>query len=265
MMLLENKVAIVTGAAGGIGTAIATKFASEGCDVVVADLNLQGANETLDKVKKLGRDGLAIQTDVTKKAQIQAMVEKVIGKYGRIDILINNAGTLFDVAATNTNSITDIPEDHWDRLLEINLKGCFLCCQAVVPHMKEKRFGKIVNFSTLGAIHSPSIAPHYNAAKAGVLGMTYDLAAEMAPYNVNVNAILPGPIATAFYGKTVGSASELEAKFSRMSKAVPLQRMGTPEDVAGVVLFFSSELSAFVTGVQLLVAGGMPLPVKALN
>ena len=260
-MLLSNKVAIITGAAGGIGRGMSIKFASEGCDVVAVDLNLPGAEATLAEVKKLGRDGLAIQADVTKSALIQAMVEKTIEKYGRIDILVNNAGTLFDVAAEHVSSVSEIPEDQWDRLVEINLKGCFLCCKAVVPYMKEKRYGKIINFSTLGAIHPPAVAPHYNAAKAGVLGLTLDVASEVGPYNITVNAIMPGPIRTSFYDKIVGHLSdeEKEAHFARMCKNVPLQRMGTAEDIAGAAVFLASELSAYVTGVQLLVAGGMPL------
>ena len=260
-MLLSNKVAIVTGAAGGIGRGIALKFASEGCNVVVADLNLEGANETLSEVTKLGREGLAIQADVTNSAQIQDLVKKVVEKFGKIDILVNNAGTLFEIADQSKRSIAEIPEDQWDRLVEINLKGCFLCCKYVVPHMKEKRYGKIVNFSTLGAIHPPAVAPHYNAAKAGVLGLTLDMAAELGPFGIYVNAIMPGPIRTPFYDKVVGAMSEAdkEARFANMSKGVPLQRMGTPEDLAGAALFLSSELSSYVTGVQLLVAGGMPL------
>ena len=260
-MLLANKVAIITGAAGGIGRGISLKFASEGCDVVAADLNLDGANEILSEVKKLGRDGLAIKADVTNSAEVQAMVEKTIEKYGRIDILVNNAGTLFDVADPGIASIADIPEQAWDRLIEINLKGCFLCSKYTVPHMKKKRFGKIVNFSTLGAIHSPSVAPHYNAAKAGVLGLTFDMASELGPWGIHVNAIMPGPIRTSFYDKVIVGLSDeaKEERFKNMAKNVPLKRMGTPEDVAGAVLFFASDLSSYVTGVQMLVAGGMPL------
>jgi len=260
-MLLADKVAIVTGAAGGIGRAISVRFAQEGCDVVAADLNIEGANATLDEVKKLGRDGLAIQVDVTNSALVQAMVAKTIEKYGRIDILVNNAGTLFDVADPDLKSIGDVPEQAWDRLIEINLKGCFLCCKYVVPHMREKLYGKIVNFSTLGAIHTPSVAPHYNAAKAGVLGLTFDMASELGPKGITVNAIMPGPIRTSFYDKVVGNLSDeaRETKFSNMAKNVPMQRMGTADEVAGAVLFFASELSSYVTGVQLLVSGGMPL------
>ena len=263
-MLLENKVAIVTGSAGGIGRGIALKFAQEGCDVAVVDLNLKGANETLDEVKKLGREGLAFEADITNSSQIKAMVDKVIEKFGRIDILVNSAGTLFSVADQDKRSITLIPEEQWDRIVDINLKGCFICCKYVTPHMMEKGYGKIVNFSSLGAIHPPAVCPHYNAAKAGVLALTLDMATELGPYNITVNSILPGAIRTPFYDPLLENMSEeaREARFANLCKGAPLQRMGTPEDVAGVALFLSSELSAYVTGVQILVSGGQPLMSK---
>lgn len=260
-MLLEGRAAIVTGAASGMGRAIAIKFASEGCDVAVVDINIQGANETVNEVTKLGRKGLAIQADITKSSQIQAMAEKVVKEFGKVDILINNAGTLFDIADHDKNSIELIPEEQWDRIVDINLKGCFLCCKYVVPYMKEKRYGKIVNFSSLGAIHPPAVCPHYNAAKAGVLGLTLDMAAQLGPYNITVNSILPGAIRTAFYDPLVASDPEMsdESLYDMMAKRVPLLRVGTPEDIAGVALFLSSELSSYVSGVQLLVAGGQPM------
>ena len=260
-MLLSGKVAIVTGSAGGIGRGIAVKFAQEGCNVAVVDINMQGANETLNEVTKLGREGLAIQADVTNSAQLQAMAEQVVKKFGKIDILVNNAGTLFTVADHDKKSVADIPEEQWDKLVEINLKGCFLCCKIVVPYMKEKKYGKIVNFSSLGAIHPPAVCPHYNAAKAGIMGLTLDMAAELGPFNITVNSIMPGPIRTPFYDPLLGAMSEedRDARFAGMSAGVPLQRMGTPEDVAGAALFLSSELSSYVSGVNLLVAGGLPL------
>ena len=260
-MLLANKVAIVTGAAGGIGGGIVTKFANEGCDVAIADLNLEGANKKLEEIKKLGRDGLAIQVDITKSAQVEAMAKKVIEKFGRIDILINAAGTLFDVAAPGTASIADIPEDQWDRLLDINLKGCFLCSKYVVPYMKEKKYGKIVNFSSLGAIFPPAVCPHYNSAKAGIMGLTLDMAAELGPYNITVNSILPGCIVTTFYEKINKSLTEeqINARFAGMIDGAPLGRTGTPEDIAGPVLFYASEMSSYVTGTNLSVTGGQPL------
>jgi len=260
-MLLSNRVAIVTGAAGGIGGGIATRFAQEGCDVAVVDLNLDGANKKAEELKKLGRDSIAVQADITKSAQVEAMVKKVIEKFGKIDILINTAGTLFDVAMPGTASIADIPEDHWDRLLDINLKGCFLVNKYVVPYMKEKKYGKIVNFSSLGAIFPPAVCPHYNAAKAGIMGMTLDMAAELGPFNITVNSILPGCIVTTFYDKINKSLTkeQADARFANMIDGAPLGRTGTPDDIAGPVLFLASEMSSYVTGVNLSVTGGQPL------
>ena len=264
-MLLKNRVAIVTGAAGGMGKAISLRFAAEGCDIVAADINIAGTDGTINEVKKLGRDGLSLQANITKSDQVKNMVEKTIEKFGRIDILVNSAGTLFAFTDENDlgkkRSIGSISEDEWDKLVEVNLKGCFLCCKYAAPYMMEKRYGKIINFSTSGAVNPPAVAPHYNSAKAGVLGLTYDMACELGPYNINVNAILPGPIRTSFYDKIVGSLSEEEknVRFTMMCKNAPLQRIGTPEDIAGVALFFASELSSYVTGVPLLVSGGIPL------
>ena len=259
-MLLSKKTAIITGAAAGMGKAIAIKFASEGCNIAAVDINLQGASETAEEVKKQGRESVAIKADITKSAQIKDMTEKVVEKFGQIDILINSAGTLFDIADHSKKGIDLIPEDQWDKLVDINLKGCFICCKYVVPYMKERRYGKIVNFSSLGAIHPPAVCPHYNAAKAGVLGLTLDMAAELASYNITVNAILPGGIMTAFYDPLKEAMGEQgKGLYDFMSKDVPLGRLGTPEDITGPALFLASEMSSYVTGVQLLVAGGQPL------
>ena len=260
-MLLSNKVAIVTGSAGGIGRGIATKFATEGAKVAVVDIDLNGANETLEMIKKDGGEGIAVKADITSRSELQAMVDKVIEAYGRIDILVNNAGSLLSIADQDKKSITLIPEDQWDKIVEINLKGCFLTCQLVTPYMLKQGYGKIVNMSSLGAIHPPTIAPHYNAAKAGIIALSLDMAAELGPKNITVNVISPGPIRTSFYDPVVNAMSEAdrEARFAAMTKGVPLQRLGTPEDIAGAALFFASDLSSFVTGVNLLVAGGMPL------
>jgi len=261
IMLLANRVALITGAAGGIGRGIAVKFASEGCDVVAADLKSDGANETLNLVKEQGRDGIALQVDITKSAQVQAMVEKAIEKFGKIDILVNSAGSLFNDADHTKKTIADIPEEDWDTMLNINLKGAFLCCKYVSPYMKEKRYGKIINFSSLGAIHPPTVAPHYNAAKAGIMALTLDSALELGPFGITVNSIMPGPIRTSFYDRIVSTLTEegKEQRFAKLSDGIPMGRMGTPEDIAGPALFFASDLSQFVTGVNMLAAGGLPL------
>ena len=263
-MLLPDRVAIITGGAKGIGRGIALKFAEEGCSITIVDISMKEANDTLAEVAKRGREGLAIPCDVTNGKQVRDTVDKVISKFGKVDILVNNAGGL-----PSSPPIEDLTEDDWDKVLALNLKSVFLFSQAVVPHMKEKRYGKIINLSSVGAINPPTHAIHYNTAKAGVLGFTYDLAFALAPFNICVNAILPGPIRTAFYEPMIGSMSDKEKDtfFTELGKRnVPLQRVGTPEDIAGAALFLASELSSFVTGATLQVSGGEPLkPYRPLH
>ena len=256
-MLLADRVAIITGGAKGMGRGIALKFAEEGCSVAVADISMKEADDTIAEVSKRGREGLSIQCDVTKAEQVRDTVDKVISKFGKVDILVNNAGGL-----PPTPPIEDITEEEWDKVLALNLKSDFLFCKYVVPHMKKRKYGKIINLSSIGAINPPAHAIHYNTAKAGVIGFTYDLAFTLAPFNIYVNAILPGPIRTSFYDRLIGPMSEKEkdAFFEGIGKSkVPLQRVGTPEDIAGAALFLASELSAYVTGEALLVSGGLPL------
>ncbi len=256
-MLLSNRVAIITGGAKGMGRAMAIKFAEEGCSIAIADISMKEANDTLAEVLKRGVDGLAIECDVTNGKQVQNTVNQVFNKFGKIDILVNNAGGM-----TNSPPIENMTEEDWDKALALNLKSDFLFCKYVVPHMKSKRYGKIINLSSVGAINPPAHAVNYNTAKAGVIGLTYDLAHALAPFNICVNAILPGPVRTSFYDKAIGSMTEEEKDkfFENMGKrSVPLKRVGTPEDIAGSALFLASELSAFITGDTLLVSGGIPL------
>jgi len=256
-MLLSNRVAIITGGAKGIGRGIALKFAAEGCSIVIADVAMKEAKDTLNEVIKKGRDGLAIQCDVTNSVQVKGVVNSAISKFDKIDILVNNAGGMPSAAPP----IENMPDEEWDRVIALNLKSDFLFCKAVVPHMKEKRYGKIINISSSGAISPPKHSIHYNAAKAGVIGFTYDLAGALAFFNINVNAILPGLIRTAFYDPLLGPMSDQQkdAFFANSSRIVPMQRAGTPDDIAGAALFLASDLGAYVTGTTLLVTGGMPL------
>jgi 3-oxoacyl-[acyl-carrier protein] reductase len=255
-MLLSHRVAVVTGGAKGIGKAIALKYAEEGCSVVIADINLLEANETATQVSGLDREGLAIQCDVTDSEQVKNVVERAVHKFGKIDILVNNAGGM-----SSAPPIEDLDEELWDKVIDLNLKSNFLFCKAVVPMMKEKKYGKIINISSLGAINPPKHSIHYNSAKAGVIGFTYDLAYALAPFNINVNVILPGLIRTDFYDGLAGLASEQQkgAFFDMLGKMAPLQRIGTPQDIAGAALYLASDLAAYVTGTSLLVSGGMPL------
>jgi len=257
-MLLENRVAIITGGAKGIGRGIALRFAREGCDVVVNALHIEGARKVAEEVKALGRKSLAIGADVSNSAQVNDMVARTIKKFGKIDILVNNAG---GITAGKGGAIESTTDEDWDRIVDINLKGQFLCCRAVVPYMKEKKYGKIVNVSSMGAVHPPAPIVHYHAAKGGVISLTANLAFELARFNITVNAFLPGPIRSEFFTGILKQMSEEEGKafFNMLDKRVPMQRMGTPEDMAGVALFLASDLSSYVTGEAICAGGGLPL------
>jgi NAD(P)-dependent dehydrogenase (short-subunit alcohol dehydrogenase family) len=269
-MLLADRVAIITGGAIGMGKSMALKFADEGCSVVVADiLEAEGAR-TAEEVSQKGRGGIFVKCDVTDIRQIEAMVAQTISRLGKVDILVNNAGgvttgegELPKGARGGRGGIANITEERWNRALALNLKGPVFCCKAVVPHMRAKKYGKIISISSLGAYSPPSPAVDYHCAKAGVIGMTYNLAFELAPDNINVNAILPGPVRTAFWDPVISRVPDTDKEdfFAGLAKQVPLQRYGTPEDIAGAALFLASELSSYMTGEVLAVSGGIPLSV----
>jgi len=257
-MLLENRVAIITGGSRGIGKGIALKFAEEGCSVVIVGRTEVG-RKTLAEIVSKGGVGIFVQCDISDSGQVQQMVDKVIGRYGKVDILVNNAAI-----GPTPKVLTAISEEEYDQVLAVNLKGTFLCCKAVVPHMQEKKYGKIINISSLAAIAPLATEAHYSAAKAGQLGLTIDLAFELAPFNICVNAILPGITDTdALNGVIPPGVNKYDFLSEQVKGVVPFQRLGTPQDVAGVALFLASDLSSFVTGDRIIVAGGSPLqPVK---
>jgi 3-oxoacyl-[acyl-carrier protein] reductase len=257
-MLLENRVALVTGGAAGIGRGIVIKFAEEGCDVVVNDLRIEDAHKVAAEVKALGRKSLGIVADVSNSTEVNDMVVQTIKEFSKIDILVNNAG---GISLAKGGAIEDVTEEDWDRIVGINLKGQFLCCRAVVPYMKKNKYGRIVNVSSMGAVCPPAPIAHYHSAKGGVLSLTSNLAIELARFNINVNAILPGPIRSEFYNEMLKGVSDKEAEafFIKLGKKTPMQRIGTPAEIAGVALFLASELSSYVTGEAINVGGGLPL------
>ncbi len=260
-MLLKDRVAIVTGGAKGIGRGIALRFAREGADVVVVAQHIEGAEQVAAEIRALGRKSLAFAADISRAAQVNNMVAEVIKEFGRIDILVNSAG---GVSGAKGEGVGSFDEAEWDRVLDVNLKGAYLVSAAVVPHMKKRRYGKIIHLSSMGAV-SPSVSVlHYHAAKAGVLGLTTNLAFELAPDNIYVNAIVPGPIVTPFWDSLMPPGPERDALFAGIAaKEVPLGRVGTPEDIAGPALFLASGLSDYVTGQVIYAAGGQPVLAQA--
>jgi len=258
-MLLSKRTAIVTGGSRGIGRGISLKFAEEGCSVAIADLREKEANKTLEEISQKGTEGIFIQCDHTDSSQVRDMVDKVIKKFGKVDILVNNAGGFGPPTPIN-----ELTEEAWDRSIDLNLKGIFLCCKAVIPHMIKNKYGKIINISSLAALTAGPPNPHYSASKGGVLSLTFDLCLEVARYGICVNAIMPGVIQTDMWNTQIPVGIDKNEFFQQRAKSlIPLQRAGTPEDVAGVALFLASSLSDYVTGERIIVGGGLPFHAPA--
>ena len=251
-MLLSNKVAIITGGARGMGRGIALKFAEEGCDIAIADILEKAGAETVKDVAKTGRKAIYINCDVSSIQQVQDMVKQVISKFGKIDILVNDAGTGY-----YPKPIAEITEQEWERTQSVNLKGVFLVCQAVTPYLKEQKSGKIINISSISAI-SPVSPVSYSSSKGGVMTLTIDLAMELAKDNVCVNAIMPGLIRTEMIDDTIPEGTSKDEYYENIKSIIPMQRVGKPEDVAGAAVFLASSLSDYVTGDRILVGGGAP-------
>lgn len=250
-MLLRQKVAIITGAADGMGKATAELFIANGAAVVLADIN-ENKLSALSAI--LGRDARHHVVDITKPDQIEKMVQSTLDEFGRIDILVNYAGGILSPHGSSSNlNMAD-----WQPMLDLNLTGTLNVIMSVLPSMKNAKSGKIVNVSSLGALNPYVSVLHYHAAKAGVESLTKNLAFELASQNINVNTIAPGPILTSFWDKLIEPGEERNQMTNALAnKEVPLGRMGTAEDVAGVALFLASSLSDFVTGEKINVGGGI--------
>ena len=241
---MEDRVALVTGGAQGIGRAIALAMAGEGAHVAICELNLAGAEQVCREIAALGRQALAVRADVTVKAEVEAMVGRVEDRFGRIDILVNNAGITRDAMYHK------MTEEQFDQVIAVHLKGAWLCGRAVVGGMRERRFGKIINMSSISGKVGNLGQTNYSTAKAGLVGYTKAAARELARYNVNVNAIQPGVIDTPMM-----RAIPPDILLERVAE-IPLGRMGTPDDVARVAVFLASEDSSYMTGCVLEVTGG---------
>jgi 3-oxoacyl-[acyl-carrier protein] reductase len=246
---LEGKVAIVTGAGLGVGKATARVLGKAGCRVVTADIDADLAEGTAEAVREAGGTPLAVQADVAERGDVRRLAAAALERFGTIDILANVAG-IYPAAL-----VVDITEEQWDRVFAVNMKGVFNCCQAVIPTMMEKRRGKIVNVASTDGMQ-PGIWPgqsgygisHYCASKAGVIAFTKCLAAEMAPFNINVNAISPGWVATE---KALAGG-----RFEEGLTHVPLHRGAKPEEVGQAILFLASEAADFMTGENVVFSGG---------
>lgn len=240
---LTGKTALITGAASGIGRACAQTLAQAGAFVVVVDINSAGAQETVDL---LGR-GLALRCDLGQPNDVTALRDRVVAETGGVDILVNCAGLISYRKGINAVSV-----DEWDLLLDVNLRGTFLVCQAFMDGMKERRGGSIVTFSSLAArVGGIEVGIHYAASKAALIGFTRTLAKEGGPFGITVNAVAPGVILTEPVKRQVTGHEEA------YTAQIPLQRLGVPQDVANVVLFLASPLSNYITGVVLDINGGM--------
>jgi NAD(P)-dependent dehydrogenase (short-subunit alcohol dehydrogenase family) len=243
---LEDKVAIITGGATGIGRAASLRFAREGAKVVVVDRNSPDGNRTATMVIEKGGEALFIETDISKADQVSRMVEQTVQRFGRLDVLINNAGVLI-----RTPPLAEVSELVWDLTLDTNLRGVFLCTKYAVPHMIG-RGGAIVNVSSGAGVNPTTHAVPYGVSKAGVIQLTLTTSAEYAAQGIRCNVIVPGSVDTPQARGSTGSAEE----FERISSRILVGRVGTPEDIANLMLFLASDESSYISGSAFKIDGG---------
>jgi 3-oxoacyl-[acyl-carrier protein] reductase len=253
MKRLEGKVAIVTGAAGGIGEATIRSLCQEGVKVIISDIDWDGAKKLEVNLAQKRFVALAVQTDIADYQQVKKLTEKTLSAFGRIDILVNNAG-ISPKTQGKKRKLWEISIKEWQRVVDVDLNGYFLCCHEIVPHMIPNRWGRIINISSVAARTAPQVAAsHYVAAKTGILGLTKSLAVELGPYGITVNAVAPGRIETPMI-KDIPTEDSFE-----LIKRTPLGRLGTVEDIAGVIMFLISEAASFITGATIDVNGGLAM------
>ncbi|MCR5784753.1 MAG: 3-oxoacyl-[acyl-carrier-protein] reductase [Eubacterium sp.] len=245
-MKFEGRCVMITGATRGIGKATALAFAKEGADLVITYASSEKAAKVVkDECEALGAKVLCLKSDVSKEDDVKALFETAVEEFGKVDVLVNNAGI------TKDNILLRMKTEEFDDVIETNLKGSFLCMRAASKIMLKKRYGRIVNLSSVVGVRGNAGQLNYSASKAGVIGMTKSLAKELAAKNISVNAVAPGMIETDMTAAMTDSAKE------EMKKMIPAKRMGTPEDIAHTILFLAEEGSGYITGQVLCVDGGM--------
>jgi 3-oxoacyl-[acyl-carrier protein] reductase len=245
-MRLQGKIAIITGAATGIGAATAVLFAEEGAQVIGADIDVEGARRTVSRATQSGGSAAAYRMDLSSVRDISSFVERVLEKYGRIDVLVNNAGMF------STLSIPEMTEEDWDRVLDVNLKGTFFLSQKVIPGMIKNRYGKIVNVASLaGKRGGVTSGMNYASSKGGVIVITKGFAKFCAPFGINVNAVVPSFCDTPMF------RSLPKEKQDKAAQSIPLGRVADPREVGHAILFLASDEASFITGEILDVDGGL--------
>ena len=247
-MRLKDKVALITGGGSGIGEATVLRFSEEGAKVVINDVDAGNANKLAEKVKAKGGEVLVCIADVCNKSEVENMIKQTLKQFKRLDILVNNAGINRD------SFVKKMSEEQWDKVIDINLKGTFLCAQAALVPMMEQKSGRIINTASIGALGNLGQA-NYSASKAGVIGLTKTLALEAARYNINVNCVSPGATNTAM---TANMPSEIAQK---VKDKIPLRRFAEPKEIADIHLFLASEESSYITGQVIFVDGGISVGI----
>lgn len=241
---VQGKVAFITGAGSGIGRATARLLSQGGADVVVCDINLPGAEKTAQEAVALGRRALALRVDVTNLAEVEAAATKAQNELGKVDILLSNAGIAEQVA------FTEMTEAQWDRMFNVHLNGTYNCFRALLPGMRARNWGRLISTSSMGAFTGGVRLAHYCAAKAGIAGLTIAMASELARTGITVNAVAPGVIDTPMVQESPTRWVE------RMTKTIPMRRLGKPEDIAYAVAYIASAEAGFLTGQILSPNGG---------